>query len=405
MSQKIHRLPLGVLSSSAVRAFALVLLLGLALAGGTLLGQARAAGQGHGQGQGHGASQGGKLGGGLGGAVEGAAGAVGGAVGGALGGSVAGALNGAVKSAASAQSSAGGGLGGSPSSTGASALADKGATSQLSGTGDPANAEAAAGVGPSVGEGNLLDPAVLACSIASGPCEDELFVDLASVAPAGSISASQEALHKSRPPDRSAVGAMAWTSKPEVGAYDIGGWQQVTTKYNPTLLNSEGQGLSSDILASYSTAELANPTHGPNGLEGGPPQPVEAAGAVEWKAQMRTTVTGSLASADPIPADSAATSSEAAAQADSALVGGYKLWLGNFQSEGDARRYWARQVRRFPDLLKTLKPVLRRIQFATMGSLSYRLLGVSLASRDKAVHVCGTIQSRSPLAVCRVVLN
>jgi len=102
-------------------------------------------------------------------------------------------------------------------------------------------------------------------------------VDLASLAPASAINAPREALYKLRPPDRNSIDAVARTSKPEADAYDIGRWQQLASKYNPTSRNSEGQALSSDILASYSTAELTNPTRGTSGLDGETPELVDGA--------------------------------------------------------------------------------------------------------------------------------
>lgn len=338
--------------ASGVQAFVIVLLLGLAFSTGAGLMQARAAGRGHGAGQGHGASQGGNQNAGPGGSVGGPVGSAGGAVGGA----VAGALNGTAKNSTSGQSGAGG-------------------ASPLGETSDPSNAKAAASIGPSTGGGNYLGAGAIACATEPDFCMEEMGSGLRDPEPLAAIGVSRQAVSAHRSID----GVPAGTS--------------------------DGVRLSSGVLAVYSTAELADFPSGTTGIEGGLPKPDYDADTLGWKALVLTTVTGRMASDGPVPADTAATSSDAAAQADRALVGGYHIWIGNFFSERDARRYWARQVRRFPGLLEKLKPTVRRIHPGTAEIANYRLLGGSLASLAAAEHVCGSIQSRLPQEVCRVVLD
>jgi hypothetical protein len=169
--------------------------------------------------------------------------------------------------------------------------------------------------------------------------------------------------------------------------------------------SSGGGGVTGNIPADYSTAGPADLPPRVPALADGRLKPGYGVGTVGWKTQVLTTVTGPTTLSGPVLADTAGTSSEAAAWADQALVGGYKIWMGNFVSERDARLFWKKQVRRYPALLKKLKPTLRRIHSGTSQVAGYRLLGGSLADRAAAEHVCGSILSRSPHNVCRVVLS
>ena len=105
------------------------------------------------------------------------------------------------------------------------------------------------------------------------------------------------------------------------------------------------------------------------------------------------------------PASTAATSVAAADAASQAVAGGYHVWIGTLQNESDARLYWAQEVQRFPDLLKSLGLTLRQIDLGASQGVWFRVLGGPLASREAADKLCQSIKARSPLDDCRVVLN
>jgi hypothetical protein len=298
-----------------------------------------------------------------------------------LGGAVAGALNGTDNNSTSSQSNAGSESDTASADGAASVLGNAGGASLSGGTSDPPGAKAATSIGLSSAGANYVGAGAIACSTESDFCMGEMGTGLRDPEPLAAIGVSRQAV-----------------SGLQVSA-------RRSTDGVPAAGTSDGTGLSSDVLAVYSTAELVDLPPGALGIEGGPLKSDYGADTLGWKAQVLTTVTGAMASDGPFAADTAATSSDAAAQADQALVSGYQIWIGNFSSEGAARRYWARQVHRFPVLLKKLKPTLRRIHPGTAQIAGYRLLGGSLASLAAAERVCGSIHSHSPHAVCRVVLD
>jgi hypothetical protein len=224
-------------------------------------------------------------------------------------------------------------------------------------------------------------PDALTCSGAPDYCLEENLVALASPAPPAAMAISRGSNRELQLPYQRSIDALA-----PAGAAD-------------------GSKSTGDILATYSTADLSDSATGAIGAGSNPWKSTYEAGTIGWTAHVHTTVTGGLGAADPVLADTAATSSDAAAQADSILVSGYKIWVGNFRSRHDAQRYWMQQVRRFPGVLKKLKATLLPIHAGSTAAAAYRLLGGSLASRAMAESVCGTIQSRSPHNTCRVVLN
>jgi len=376
MNRFNRRISLVALPASSIRALVVLSLLGFALADGARLTQAWAGAQGHGGGKGHNASQGNSSSGGLGGSVGGALGGIGGAVGGTLGGNT----GASTSSSASGQSSVGGGSGTASANAAASASASTGAASPAGGPSDPPGADVAS-IGPSVGRGKYVGSGAIDCSTEPDSCMGEMGTGLGDSAPLAAISTSGPTASGLHVLDRRSVDGV------------------------PVVGTSSGAGVPSDVLAVYSTAQLADLPPGALALEGGPLKSENTVDTLGWKAQVLTPVTGPMTAGGPVLADTASTSSDAAAWADQAVVGGYQIWMGNFVSEGEARRFWKKQVHRYPALLKKLKPTLSRIHPGTAVVARYRLLGGTLASRAAAEHVCGSILSRSPHNVCRVVLS
>ncbi len=376
MNRFNRSISLVTLPASSMRALVVLSLLGFALADGARLTQAWAGGQGHGGGKGHNASQGNSSSGGLGGSVGGALGGIGGAVGGTLSGSTGTSTN----SSASGQSSVGGGSGTASANAAASASASSGAASPAGGLSDPPGTDVAS-IGPSVGRGSYVGAGAIACSTEPDSCMGEMGTALRDSAPVTAIS----------------------TSGPTASGLPVPGRRSVDGV--PVVGTSDGARVPGDVLAVYSTAQLADLPPGALALEGGPLKSGYSVDTLGWKAQILTPVTGPMAAGGPVLADTASTSSDAAGWADQAVVGGYQVWMGNFVNEGEARRFWKRQVHRYPALLKKLKPTLSRIHPGKAVVASYRLLGGTLASRAAAEHVCGSILSRSPHSVCRVVLS
>jgi len=83
----------------------------------------------------------------------------------------------------------------------------------------------------------------------------------------------------------------------------------------------------------------------------------------------------------------------------------FRIWIGTFKTEGEARLYWSQEVQRFPDLLKPLQLALRQVDLGASQGVWFRVLGGSFGNQEAADHLCGSIKSRSPLDDCRVVLN
>jgi hypothetical protein len=108
----------------------------------------------------------------------------------------------------------------------------------------------------------------------------------------------------------------------------------------------------------------------------------------------------------PLPAPSTATAAPVPAASEAA--GGpdvFRIWIGTFKTDGDARTYWSQQVQRFPDLLKPLQLEVRQVDLGASQGIWFRVLGGAFDNREAADHLCGSIKSRSPLDDCRVVLN
>ena len=369
MNGLIRRISLAALPASSIHALVVLSLLGFALVDGASLTPAWAGGQGHGGGRGHNASQG-----------NGASGGPGGSAGSAAGGSLGGTTGTSTSNSASGQSSAGGGSDTASAIAAASASASPGAGSPAGGPSDPPGTDMAS-IGPSVGRGNYVGAGAVACSTKPDLCMGETGTGLRDPAPVTAIS----------------------IPGPTVSALPVSGRRSVDGV--PVVGTSSGAGVPSDVLAVYSTAQLVDLPPGALALEGGPLKSENIVDTLGWKAQVLTPITGPMAAGGPVLADTASTSSDAAAWADQAVVGGYQIWMGNFVSEREARRFWKKQVHRYPALLKKLKPTLSRTHPGTAVVASYRLLGGSLASRAAAEHVCGSILSRSPHNVCRVVLS
>jgi hypothetical protein len=120
-----------------------------------------------------------------------------------------------------------------------------------------------------------------------------------------------------------------------------------------------------------------------------------------------------LGAADTIPAAPAATppastASTTVAAADAsaeAASNGYQIWIGTLRSESEARLYWAQEVERFPDLLKSLALSLRQVDLGASQGIWFEVLGGPLASGGDADRICQSIKARSPLDDCRVLPN
>jgi uncharacterized protein len=83
----------------------------------------------------------------------------------------------------------------------------------------------------------------------------------------------------------------------------------------------------------------------------------------------------------------------------------FRVWIGTFKTEDDARAYWSQEVQRFPDLLKPLQLLVRQVDLGASQGIWFRVLGGPFDNRETADHLCGSIKSRSPVDDCRVVLN
>ncbi len=112
--------------------------------------------------------------------------------------------------------------------------------------------------------------------------------------------------------------------------------------------------------------------------------------------------------------DSAGTSVPSATLTVAALPAGtegvtggevFRIWIGTFKNESDARSYWSQEVQRFPDLLKKVELVVRQIDLGASQGVWFRVMGGPFATREAADKLCGAIKTRSPVDDCRVVLN
>jgi hypothetical protein len=106
------------------------------------------------------------------------------------------------------------------------------------------------------------------------------------------------------------------------------------------------------------------------------------------------------------PAPSTAT--VASVPAGDEVAGGgdvFRVWIGTFKTEADARTYWSQEAQRFPDLLKPLELLVRQVDLGASQGIWFRVLGGPFSDREAADHLCGSIKSRSPVDDCRVVLN
>ena len=83
----------------------------------------------------------------------------------------------------------------------------------------------------------------------------------------------------------------------------------------------------------------------------------------------------------------------------------YRVWIGTFKTENDALIYWGQELQRFPDLLKSLKLIVRQVDLGASQGIWYRVLGGPFGTREGAENLCVSIRTRSPADECRVVLN
>src|SRR5207249_6943391 len=81
------------------------------------------------------------------------------------------------------------------------------------------------------------------------------------------------------------------------------------------------------------------------------------------------------------------------------------IWIGTLKSDYEARMYWAQQVQRFPDLLKTLTLDLRPVDLGGAQGIWFKVTGGPFAGTEAAEKLCQAIKSRSPADECTVILD
>jgi hypothetical protein len=131
------------------------------------------------------------------------------------------------------------------------------------------------------------------------------------------------------------------------------------------------------------------------------PPPAKTAGAIDLGLPLDGSG-GSVAGTAAAPAGSVNVASipEGTTTSDA-----YRVWIGTFKTENDALIFWAQELQRFPDLMKSLKLTIRQVDLGGSQGIWYRVLGGPFGNRQGADQLCNNIKARSPSDDCRVVIN
>lgn len=72
----------------------------------------------------------------------------------------------------------------------------------------------------------------------------------------------------------------------------------------------------------------------------------------------------------------------------------FQVQIGSYRSSGDARRGWRRFVRRAPDLLEDLDPVIRKADGGMLSGDRFRLRTPPYRSQDDAEELCAELYEK-----------